>query len=95
MKMLYKYPQAEFPYKTLADENRQRGAANREFELYDTGAFRETGTSTFLPSMRRAATRDIFIASLPVTADQKLERCTCYPHLVSHTWSGEWIWRRR
>src|SRR5438094_787275 len=41
MKMLYKYPQAEFPYKTLAEENRQRGRSEPEFELYDTGVFRE------------------------------------------------------
>jgi hypothetical protein len=41
MKMLYKYPQAEFPYKWLVDENRKRGRSNPEFELYDTGVFRE------------------------------------------------------
>ncbi|HNP70504.1 MAG TPA: hypothetical protein PLO33_07300 [Kouleothrix sp.] len=39
MKMLYKYPQAEFPYAALAETNRQRGKLDPEFELVDTGAF--------------------------------------------------------
>lgn len=41
MRMLYKYPQAEFPYKQLLDENQRRGRANPEFELLDTGVFNE------------------------------------------------------
>src|ERR671936_1949936 len=39
MRMLYKYPQAEFPYQHLLDENRRRGRAAREYELADTGVF--------------------------------------------------------
>ena len=39
MKYLYKYPQAEFPYLQLVEENRQRGRAGREYELIDTGVF--------------------------------------------------------
>ncbi|HEX9289405.1 MAG TPA: glucosidase [Anaeromyxobacteraceae bacterium] len=39
MRMLYKYPQAEFPYQQLLDENRGRGRAGREYELVDTGVF--------------------------------------------------------
>ncbi|HET6373635.1 MAG TPA: glucosidase [Candidatus Polarisedimenticolia bacterium] len=39
MKGLYKYPQAEFPYGRLVEENRRRGKGNPEFELHDTGAF--------------------------------------------------------
>jgi len=38
MKSLYKYPQAEFPYQQLLDENRRRSKQEREFELLDTGA---------------------------------------------------------
>ncbi|HYV30512.1 MAG TPA: hypothetical protein VEO53_05310, partial [Candidatus Binatia bacterium] len=33
MKALYKYPQAEFPYARLVEENRQRGKNAPEFEL--------------------------------------------------------------
>src|SRR5580698_5273729 len=39
MKFLYKYPQAEYPYKWLVDENKRRGKADAEFELMDTGVF--------------------------------------------------------
>ena len=36
---LYKYPQVEFPYQRLIDENRGRGLQAREFELGDAGVF--------------------------------------------------------
>jgi hypothetical protein len=39
MKYLYKYPQAEFPYRQLVDENRRRTKQDREYELVDTGIF--------------------------------------------------------
>jgi len=39
MKYLYKYPQAEFPYTQLVEENRRRGKDKPEFELLDTGVF--------------------------------------------------------
>ena len=39
MKYLYKYPQAEFPYQQLLDENRRRSRLEREYELVDTGIF--------------------------------------------------------
>src|SRR5438552_1362131 len=39
MRMLYKYPQAAFPYTQLVEENRCRGRAEPEFELIDTGVF--------------------------------------------------------
>ncbi len=39
LKMLYKYPQREFPYARLVEENRRRGKDRPEFELLDAGAF--------------------------------------------------------
>jgi len=39
MKMLYKYPQSEFPYNKLLEENKRRGRLDPEFELIDTGVF--------------------------------------------------------
>src|SRR6478672_7029323 len=33
LKMLYKYPQGEFPYARLVEENRRRGRNDPEFEL--------------------------------------------------------------
>jgi len=38
-KALYKYPQSEFPYRQLVDENHRRTCQDREFELLDTGIF--------------------------------------------------------
>ncbi|HEU5470468.1 MAG TPA: glucosidase [Actinophytocola sp.] len=39
LKMLYKYPQAEFPYADLVATNRMRGKLDPEYELVDTGIF--------------------------------------------------------
>jgi hypothetical protein len=39
MRMLYKYPQAEYPYLRLIEENRRRNGGGTEFELLDTGVF--------------------------------------------------------
>lgn len=39
MKMLYKYPQAAFPYVQLLEENRRRSKQDTEFALIDTGVF--------------------------------------------------------
>ena len=41
MKYLYKYPQAEYPYKELVEENGRRSKSDPEFELIDTGVFDE------------------------------------------------------
>lgn len=39
MKMLYKYPQREYPYGWLVGENKARTRNDPEFELIDTGIF--------------------------------------------------------
>ena len=39
LKYLYKYPQEEFPYSRLVEENGRRGRNQPEFELIDTGVF--------------------------------------------------------
>jgi hypothetical protein len=39
MRMLYKYPQAAFPYAALVEENRRRDRSAPEYELIDTGVF--------------------------------------------------------
>jgi len=41
MKFLYKYPQQEFPYRSLVDENGRRTRNDPEFELIDSGVFDE------------------------------------------------------
>ncbi|MBK5270911.1 MAG: glucosidase, partial [Bacteroidia bacterium] len=39
MEYLYKYPQNEFPYKKIIDENRKRSHHDPEYEILDTGVF--------------------------------------------------------
>ena len=41
LRMLYKYPQAEFPYAELVAVNGARGMTEPEYELLDTGIFDE------------------------------------------------------
>jgi hypothetical protein len=42
LRYLYKYPQAEYPYGWLVDENRRRGRNDPPFSLLDTGVFDES-----------------------------------------------------
>lgn len=39
MEYLYKYPQNEFPYEQLRDENRKKTRLEPEYEILDTGVF--------------------------------------------------------
>src|SRR3984957_8120580 len=39
MKYLYKYPQAEYPYRVLVETNKIRTREEMEYELLDTGIF--------------------------------------------------------
>jgi hypothetical protein len=41
LRMLYKYPQAAFPYQQLRHESARRGTADTEYELADTGVFHD------------------------------------------------------
>src|SRR5882762_4898121 len=61
MRMLYKYPQAEFPYRWLVEENARRGRTNPEFELLDTGVFHENRYFDVFVEYAKADTEDILI----------------------------------
>ena len=41
MKYLYKYPQAAYPYGDLVETNRRRNRGDMEYELLDTGIFKD------------------------------------------------------
>ena len=41
MKYLYKYPQAAYPYADLVETNRRRSKNDMEYELVDTGVFKD------------------------------------------------------
>jgi hypothetical protein len=61
MKMLYKYPQQEFPYERLVRENARRGKQDEEFELIDTGIFNDNKYFDVFVEYAKAGTDDILI----------------------------------
>ncbi|HEV3235706.1 MAG TPA: glucosidase, partial [Gemmataceae bacterium] len=61
MKALYKYPQTEFPYARLVDENRKRGKLDPEFELEDTGIFDEGRYFDVFAEYAKASPNDLLI----------------------------------
>jgi hypothetical protein len=61
MKFLYKYPQAEFPYQRLIEENRNRSKLEREFELIDTGIFDDDRYFDVFVEYAKADVEDILI----------------------------------
>ncbi|MBI2090435.1 MAG: glucosidase, partial [Deltaproteobacteria bacterium] len=61
MKYLYKYPQSEYPYARLVEENRHRGRNALEFELVDTGVFDESRYFDVFIEYAKAAPEDILI----------------------------------
>ena len=61
MRMLYKYPQAEFPYARLLEENQRRGRSAPEFELLDTGIFEGNRYSDVFVEYAKCDVEDILI----------------------------------
>src|SRR6201998_816547 len=61
MKAQYKYPQKEFPYRKLVEENRRRNRSDFEYELLDTGAFDENRYFDIFTEYAKASSEDILI----------------------------------
>src|ERR1700758_4209662 len=61
MRMLYKYPQAAFPYEELLEENRKRGRQLPEFELLDSGVFAENRYFDIFVEYAKADVEDILV----------------------------------
>jgi hypothetical protein len=61
MKGLYKYPQTEFPYRKLVEENRRRNRSDFEYELLDTGAFDGNRYFDVLAEYAKASSEDMLI----------------------------------
>ena len=89
MKMLYKYPQAEFPYSRLVEQNRHRGKADPEFELIDTGVFDDDRYFDVFVEYAKAGACDLLIR---VTAHNRgPEPATL--HLLPQLWfRNVWSW---
>ena len=61
MKALYKYPQAEFPYAKLVEENGRRSRQDSEFELKDAGVFEANRYFDVIVEYAKASPDDILI----------------------------------
>ncbi len=61
MKALYRYPQAEYPYQRIVEENRRRGKNQPEFELIHTGIFDQDRYFDIFVEYAKADVNDILI----------------------------------
>jgi hypothetical protein len=88
MRYLYKYPQAEFPYARLVDENRGRGRGQPEFELLDTGAFAEDRYFDVFVDYAKASEDDLLIRITAVNRGPEMAEIDILPTLwFRNTWS--------
>jgi Glycosyl hydrolase family 63 C-terminal domain len=61
MKCLYKYPQAAFPYADLVETNRRRNRNEMEYELLDTGVFKDDRYFDVFVEYAKAGPEDILV----------------------------------
>ncbi|HVZ79917.1 MAG TPA: glucosidase [bacterium] len=99
MKALYKYPQAEFPYDRLLEENRRRGKNDPEFELMDTGLFDGNRYFDLFVEYAKAAPDDILIRLTVVNRGPEAADLALLPTLwLRNTWGwgrdSEGYWPR-
>ncbi len=89
MKMLYKYPQAAFPYEQLVKGNRERSKYMTEFELLDTGVFDDDRYFDVVVEYAKASPDDILVK---ITATNRgAESATL--HLLPTLWfRNTWSW---
>ncbi len=87
MKMLYKYPQAEFPYADLVQQNRQRGYQDFEYELLDTGVFADNRYFDVEVEYAKAAPDDMLIHIKITNRASEAAPCHVLPTLwLRNTW---------
>jgi len=89
LKMLYKYPQREFPYAQLVEENRRRGKDQPELELLDTGIFDDDRYFDVLVEYAKAGPEDILMR---VTVHNRGPEAAAI-HLLPQLWfRNTWSW---
>jgi hypothetical protein len=88
LKMLYKYPQAAYPYNQLVEENQRRGLSDREFELTDTGVFEQDRYWDVFVEYAKASADDILIRITVCNRGSDNARIHVLPQLwFRNTWS--------
>ena len=89
LKALYKYPQAEFPYARLVEENRRRSRNEPEFELTDTGIFDEDRYFDVFAEYAKNSPDDILIRITAINRGPE----TAPLHLLPTLWyRNTWSW---
>ena len=89
MRMLYKYPQTEFPYGQLVNENRRREGRGTEYELLDTGIFDDNRYFDIFVEYAKAGPEDICIRIEAINRGPELATL----HLLPHLWfRNHWAW---
>jgi hypothetical protein len=89
MKSVYKYPQAEFPYKALVEESARRTRMDPEYELLDTGVFRENRYFDVTVEYAKATPEDIAIRI--TVSNRGPEKATV--HVLPTLWfRNRWSW---
>ncbi len=89
MKWLYKYPQREYPYRWLMEENQRRRGRGPEFELLDTGVFDDDRYFDVFVEYAKTSPEDIVIR---VTAHNRGPEAAPL-HLIPHLWfRNTWAW---
>jgi Glycosyl hydrolase family 63 C-terminal domain len=89
MKMLYKYPQAAYPYQLLIDENNRRSKTEPEFELMDTGIFNEDDYFDVFVEYAKNDPEDILIN---ITVCNRSAREAPLQLLPTIWFRNTWIW---
>jgi hypothetical protein len=88
LKMLYKYPQAEFPYGRLVEENRRRGIGQPEFELIDSGVFDDDRYFDVFVEYAQCEPEDILVKVTAFNRGAAAARLDLLPQLwFRNTWS--------
>lgn len=95
MRFVYKYPQAEFPYQQLLDENRRRDRSQPEYELADTGIFESGRYFDVRVEYAKASAEDILVRIIVTNHGPDAAPIHVLPTLwFRNSWSWGWDSRR-
>ncbi|MGI8786865.1 MAG: MGH1-like glycoside hydrolase domain-containing protein [Pyrinomonadaceae bacterium] len=89
MKYLYKYPQSEFPYQKLHEENARRDKSQPEYELLDTGVFDDDRYFDVFVEYAKADAEDVCIK---ITATNRGDRFAPLHVLPTLWFRNRWSW---
>ena len=91
MSMLYRYPQAAFPYQQLVALSGARPKSEAEFEIWDTGVFAENRFFDIAIEYAKAAPHDILIRATATNCGPEAARL----HILPTIWfRNTWSWGR-